>query len=91
MLTKLTVAVASIAIAAGTIAFAPTAFHKAADLQQADDAMLALASPAAIASPDAPAKLAAAGARLQKVAGTAPAPKAPAPQWVSVSDYEGQQ
>lgn len=87
MLTKLTAAVAAAVIAAGTIAFAPTAFHKVADLAIADDAMLALASPGAIASPDAPAKLAAAGARLQKVAGIPPAPTPQASQWTSIAQW----
>lgn len=87
MLTKLTTAIAAVTIAAGTITFAPTAFHKAADLATADNAVLALASPGAIASPDAPAKLAAATARLQKVAGITPAPKPQASQWTSVDQW----
>lgn len=55
MLIKTTIAAAILAtsVGAGTIAV-----HKFANLQQADDAMLARASPDAIASPDAPAKLA---------------------------------
>lgn len=87
MLTKLTAAVAVIATAAGTIAYAPTAFHKAVDLATADNAMLALASPDAIASPDATAKLADAGARLRKVAGITPAPKPQASQWTSIAQW----
>lgn len=87
MLTKLTVTVAAIAIAAGTVAFAPVAFHQTATLATADDAMLALANPGAIASPDAPAKLAQVGDQLQKVAGVAPQPKPQASQWVPLDQY----
>jgi hypothetical protein len=87
MLTKLAATVAAIAIAAGTVAFTPVAFHKAADLSTADNAMLALANPDAIASPDAPAKLARLRGRLQKLANVAPATKPQAPQWTSVSQW----
>jgi len=88
MLTKLTAVVAAIALAAGTVAFTPVAFHKAATLATVDNDVLALASPDAIASPNAPAKLAQVGDRLQTLAtGTAPAPKSQAAQWVSVGQW----
>lgn len=87
MLTKLIAAVAALALAAGTIAFAPSAFHKTADLKAADDTLLSLASPDAIASPDAPAKLAAAGERLQKLASGQPSPKPKASQWTTVDKW----
>lgn len=87
MLTKLAVTAAAIVIAAGTIAYAPTAFHQAADLQQADATLLSLSNPGAIAAPNAGEKLADAGQRLQKVAGIAPRPKAQAAQWVSADQW----
>jgi hypothetical protein len=87
MLTKLAATVAAIAIAAGTVAFTPVAFHKAADLSTADNAMLALANPDAIASPDAPAKLAQVGDRLQALANVTPQSKPQASQWTSVSQW----
>lgn len=68
MLTRLTAAIAAVTIATGTIAFAASAAHKAADLARADNAMLAPTSRNAIASSDALTKLAAAGERLWKVA-----------------------
>ena len=90
MLTKLTAFAAALAIAGGTIAFAPVAFHKAADLATADNAMLALASPDAIASAGAPDKIAAAGARLQKGANAARSTKPQGSRWTSVDQW-GQQ
>jgi hypothetical protein len=87
MLTKLIAAVAAIALAAGTIAFAPSAFHKTADLKAADDTLLSLASPDAIASPDAPAKLAVAGERLQKLANIKSTTKPQASQWTSIDQW----
>lgn len=90
MFAKLAFTAAALTLAAGTIAFAPRAFHKAADLATADNTMLTLASPEAIASPDAQAKLASVGASLQKVAGIATAPKPQDSQWTSVDKW-GQQ
>lgn len=87
MLTKLAVSAAAVVIAAGTIAFAPAAFHQAATLATADDAVLALANPGAIASPDAPAKLARVGDQLQKVAGVTPQQRPAAPKWISADQW----
>ncbi|TAM95546.1 MAG: hypothetical protein EPN40_10400 [Rhodanobacteraceae bacterium] len=87
MLTKLTAAVAALAIAAGTIAAAPVAFHKAADLATADNAMLALASPDAMAAPDFSAKLDQVGDRLQKLAAITPQPAPQVSQWTSVDQW----
>lgn len=87
MLIKAAIAAAILAtsVGAGTVAI-----HKFADLQRADDALLTLANPDAIASPTAPAKLAQVGGSLQKVAGVTPPTKPQGSRWVNVAEWHQQ-